>query len=161
MDLDFDDVREGVVDRFDELRDDMEGGFSKLRRSAEEMGADELRRDVQSLMMIGHSQMDTIRRQRREIEGMQQDLMRRHGERTRVVAASMDLLRAMGVPFDPEDDSPAKWLRMAATVAERAISEPRPVPTRSDWPERVLAVTMAVVAACVAAWTLMLVTIWL
>lgn len=110
----------GVVDRFDELRDDMESGFSKLRKNVEEMGADELRRDVQNLMMIGNSQMDTIRRQRREIEGMQQDLMRRHGERTKVVAASMDLLRTMGVPFDPEDDSPAKWLLMAATVAEKA-----------------------------------------
>lgn len=127
MELCVDESRSFVVDRFDELRDDMEGGFSKLRRNVEEMDADELRRDVHNLMMIGNSQMDTIRRQRREIDGMQQDLMRRHGERTKVIAASMDLLRAMGVPFDPEDDSPARWLRMAAAVAQEATQSQRDV----------------------------------
>lgn len=159
-----------VVDRFDELHDDMDNGFSKLRKNVEEMDADELRRDIQSLMMIGHSQMDTIRRQRREIEEMQQDLIRRHGERAQVVAAIMDLLRAMGVPFDPEDDCPAKWLRMAASVARERRCEPvttsieslgvTDLDRKESMTEIAMATIMGVFVLCVVVWTVMMVVKW-
>lgn len=159
-----------VTDRFDELHDDMNNGFKVLRKNVEEMDADELRRDIQSLMMIGHSQMDTIRRQRREIEEMQQDLMRRHGERTRVVAAAMDLLSAMSVPFDPEDDCPAKWLRMAASVARERRCEPvttsieslgvTDLDRKESMTEIAMATIMGVFVLCVVVWTVMMVVKW-
>lgn len=162
-----------VTDRFAELHDDMDNGFSKLRKNVEEMDADELRRDIQSLMMIGHSQMDTIRRQRREIEGMQQDLMRRHGERAQIVAAVMDLLRTMGVPFDPDDDCPAKWLRMAASVAKERRREPitatveelginavTDLDRKESMTEIAMAAIMGVFVLCVVVWTAMMVVKW-
>ena len=156
---------DAVTDRFDELRSDMENGFSKLGRNLEEMDADELRRDIGNLMMIGHSQMDTIRRQRREIDGMQKDLIRMHNERARTIHATTDLLGAMGIAYDVEDDSPSKWLRMAASVARerRCETESETVTDldrRESTTETALVVITGVFVLCVVVWTVLMVSAW-
>lgn len=154
-----------VTGRFDELHDDMEGGFSKLRKNLEKMSADELRRDVSSLMMIGHSQMNTIRSQNREIDRMQRDLLSLNGERARMISATMDLLGAMGIAYDVEDDCPAKWIRMAASVARERRCEPFEMELPADRGEgRVEAVTtvaLSVFALCMVVWTVLMVSAWL
>ena len=159
-----------VIDRFDELRGDMESGFTKLRKNVEEMDADELRRDVNNLMMIGHSQMDTIRRQRREIDGMQRDLMRLHEERARTLHATLDLLVAMGIAYDVEDDCPSKWIRMAASVARERHCEPittsieslgvTDIDRRESMTNVAMVVIMGVFVLCVIVWTAMMVAAW-
>lgn len=159
-----------VTDRFDELRDDMDNGFSKLRKNLEEMDADELRRDVGNLMMIGHSQMDTIRQQRREIDGMQRDLLSLHKERASTVRATLDLLGAMGVAYDVEDDCPAKWLRMAASVARERRCEPvttsieslgvTDLDRKESMTEIAMTAIMGVFVLCVVVWTAMMVVKW-
>lgn len=162
-----------AIDRFDELHKDMDNGFSKLRKSVEEMDADELRRDIGNLMMIGHSQMDTIRRQSREIDGMQRDLLSLHKERANTIHATLDLLGAMGVAYDVEDDCPAKWLRMAASVARECRCEPVTttieelgVDAITDLDRRESTIEMAMVAImgvfvmCVVVWTALMVTAW-
>ena len=162
-----------VIDRFDELRGDMESGFTKLRKNVEEMDADELRRDVSSLMMIGHSQMDTIRRQRREIDGMQRDLMSLHKERASTLHATLDLLGAMGIAYDVEDDCPSKWIRMAASIAEERRCEPitttaeelgvntvTDVDRRESMTNIAMVVIMGVFVLCVIVWTAMMVAAW-
>lgn len=159
-----------VTDRFDELHDDMNNGFKVLRKNVEEMDADELRRDIQSLMMIGHSQMDTIRRQRREIEEMQRDLRSLNEERASVFHATLDLLSIMGVAYDLEDDCPAKWLRMAASVARERRCEPvttsieslgvTDLDRKESMTEIAMATIMGVFVLCVVVWTAMMVVKW-
>lgn len=162
-----------VTDRFDELHDDMESGFSKLRKNIEEMDADELRRDIGNLMMIGHSQMDTIRRQRRDIDGMQKDLIRMHNERASTIHATTDLLGAMGIAYDVEDDSPSKWIRMAASVARERRCEPitatvedlgvstvTDLDRRESTTETVLVAITGVFVLCVVVWTVLMVSAW-
>lgn len=159
-----------VTDRFDELRDDMDNGFKVLRKNVEEMDADELRRDIGNLMMIGHSQMDTIRCQRREIDGMQRDMMRLHEERARTLHATLDLLGAMGIAYDVEDDCPAKWIRMAASVARERRCEPvttsieslgvTDLDRKESMTEIAMATIMGVFVLCVVVWTVMMVVKW-
>lgn len=160
-----------VTDRFDELRDDMENGFSKLRKNVEEMDADDLRRNISNLMMIGNTQMDVIRHQRHEIEEMRQDLMRVHGERSRVVVATENLMMAMGIAYDVEDDCPSKWIRMAASVARERRCEPFTMNVESvdgvtdlDRRESVTEVAMVVILGvfvlCAVVWTAMMVAAW-
>ena len=162
-----------VIDRYAELHGDMENGFSKLRKNVEEMDADELRRDISNLMMIGHSQMDTIRRQRREIERMDADLLRLHGERTRIAHETMILLGAMGIAYDVEDDCPSKWIRMAASVAREHKCEPitttveelgvntvTDVDRRENMVNVAMVVIMGVFVLCVIVWTAMMVAAW-
>ena len=162
-----------VIDRYAELHGDMESGFSELRKNLEEMDADELRRDLSNLMMIGHSQMDALRRQRREIDGMNADLMRLHGERTRIAFETMNLLANMGIAFDSEDDCPSKWIRMAASVAEERRCEPltttaealgvnavTDVDRRETMTNIAMVVIMGVFVLCVIVWTAMMVAAW-
>lgn len=155
-----------VTDRFEELRDDMDNGFKVLRKNVEEMDADELRRDIGNLMMIGHSQMDTIRRQRSEIDGMQRDLMRLHEERARTLRATLDLLGAMGIAYDVEDDCPSKWIRMAASVARGRRCEAE-TETVTDLDRRegttetdLVAITGVFVLCVVVVWTVLMVSAW-
>lgn len=159
-----------VTDRFDELRDDMDNGFKTLRKNVDEMDADELRRDIGNLMMIGHSQMDTIRRQRSEIDGMQRDLIRLHEERASTLRATLDLLGAMGIAYDVEDDCPSKWLRMAASVARERRCEPvttsieslgvSDLDRKESMTEIAMAAIMGVFVLCVVVWTAMMVVKW-
>ena len=154
-----------VVDRFEELESDMRDGFKRLRNNVEEMDADELRRDVSNLMMIGHSQMDTIRRQRREIDGMQRDLLSLHQERSRTIHATMNLMAAMGIAYDVEDDCSSKWLRMAASVARerRCEAETETVTDldrKESKTETALVAIMGVFVLCVVVWTVSMVSVW-
>lgn len=80
----------GVVDRFDELRDDMNNGFSKLRKNVEEMDADELRRDIQSLMIIGNAQMEVIRDQREKIDSMSSDMREMESEKVDAIGKAAE-----------------------------------------------------------------------
>ena len=174
MEIDVNECCDDVMtDRFDELHDDMEGDFLKLRKNLEEMDADELRRDVSNLMMIGHSQMDTIRRQRREIDGINADLTRLHGERSRIAFETMNLLANMNIAFDSEDDCPSKWIRMAASVAEERRCEPftttaealgvntvTDVDRRESMVNVAMVVIMGVFVLCVIVWTAMMVAAW-
>ena len=152
-------------DRFDELRDDMENGFSNIRKNVGRMSADELRRDIDNLMMIGHSQMDTIRRQRREIDGMQRDLLSLHQERTRTLLATKDLMGAMGIAYDVEDDCPSKWLRMAASVTKERRCEPETetvtdLDRKENVTETALVAITGVFVLCVVVWTVLMVSAW-
>jgi len=70
MDFCADNIDTAVTDPLNELRNDMDNGFARLRKNVEEMDADELRRDISNLMMIGHSQMDIIRCQRHQINDL-------------------------------------------------------------------------------------------
>lgn len=164
---------DNVTDRFDELHDDMENGFSKLRKNLEEMDVDELRRDVSNLMMIGHSQMDTIRRQRREIDGMNADLARLHGERSRIAFETMNLLANMDIAFDSEDDCPSKWIRMAASVVGERRCEPitttaealgvnavTDLDRKESMTEVTIVVILGVFVLCVVVWTVLMVAAW-
>lgn len=164
---------DNVTDRFDELRDDMEDGFLKLSKNFEEMDADELRRDVSNLMMIGHSQMDTIRRQRREIDEMHRDLVSLHRERASTIKTTVDLLGAMGIAYDVEDDCPSKWLRMAASVARERRCEPitataeelgvgavTDLDRKESMTETALIVITGVFVLCVVVWTVLMVSAW-
>lgn len=165
-----DNVEDAVTDRFDELHDDMEAGFSKLRKNLEEMDADELRRDIGNLMMIGHSQMSTIRIQNRDIDRMQRDLLSLNGERARTIQATMDLLGAMGVAYDVEDDSPSKWLRMAASVARERRCEPITATVESlgvtdldrkeSMTQAALVAVLGVFVLCCVVWTVLVVSAW-
>lgn len=161
-----------VVDRVEELRDDMEDGFSDLRSKVQEMDADELRREVSLLMMIGSSQMETIRILRRDVEVMDRDLLRLHGERVKFERVTRELAEVMGIPFDPDDSSPAKLVRMATTVAEK-YSE-RHMPTieieaskteaatdgRESRVEVATVVALSVFVVCVVVWTVLMVSAW-
>lgn len=159
-----------VTDRFDELRDDMDNGFKTLRKNVDEMDADELRRDINNLMMIGHSQMDTIRRQRQEIDGMQRDLRSLNEERASVFHATLDLLSTMKIPYDLEDDCPAKWIRMAASVARERRCEPvttsieslgvTDLDRKESMTEIAMAAIMGIFVLCVVVWTAMMVVKW-
>lgn len=157
-----------VRDRVEELCDDMKDGFSDLRSQVQEMGADELRREVSLLMMIGGSQMETIRRLRRDVDEMDRELMRLHTERSKFKRAAMELVDAMGIPFDPDDWSPAKLVRTAATVAGRyAERHVQPFETevtadrREGGVEVAMVVALSVFVLCVVVWTAMMVSAWL
>lgn len=173
MDLCADNVESAVTDPLSELRDDMDNGFVRLRKNVEEMGADELRRDISNLMMIGHSQMDALRRQRREIDRMNDDLIRLHGERTRIAHETMILLGNMDIAFDGEDDCPSKWIRMAASVARERRCEPftatiedlgantvTDLDRREGATEVAMVVIMGVFVLCVIVWTAIMVSAW-
>lgn len=166
-------VDTAVTDRFDELRDDMDNGFSNLRKNVEEMDADELRRDIGNLMMIGHSQMDAIRRQRCEIDKMQRDIRSLNEERASMFHATLDLLNTMGVAYDLEDDCPAKWLRMVASVARVRRREPitatveelgvnavTDLDRKESMTEIAMTAIMGVFVLCAVVWTAMMVVKW-
>lgn len=166
-------VDTAVTDRFDELRDDMDNGFSNLRKNVEEMDADALRRDIGNLMMIGHSQMDAIRRQRREIDKMQRDIRSLNEERASMFHATLDLLNTMGVAYDLEDDCPAKWLRMVASVARERRREPitatveelgvnavTDLDRKESMTEIAMTAIMGVFVLCAVVWTVMMVVKW-
>lgn len=162
-----------VRDRIEDLRDDMEDGFSDLRSKVQEMDADELRRELSLLMMIGSSQMGTISSLRRDIEVMDRDLLRLHGERAEFERAARKLAEVMEVPFDPVDWSPAKLVRMATTVAGRYAE--RSMPTLEMEIEKTEAATegresrvdvaatvaLSVFVVCVVVWTVLMVAAWM
>lgn len=81
-----------VINRFDELHDDMNNGFSKLRKNVEEMDADELRRDIQSLMMIGNTQMEVIRDQREKIDSMSSDMREMESEKVDAIGKAAEAI---------------------------------------------------------------------
>lgn len=161
-----------VRGRIEELRDDMEDGFSDLRSKVQEMDADELRRELRLLMMIGSSQMDAVRRLRRDVDEMDRDLIRLHGERAEFERAARELVDAMGIPFDPDDWSPAKLVRMATTVAGR-YAERRMQPFEMEVPVEVpadrressvevaMVVALSVFVLCAVVWTVMMISAWL
>lgn len=162
-----------VRDRVKELCDDMKDGFSDLRSKVQEMGADELRREMSLLMMIGGSQMETIRRLRRDVDEMDRELQRLRFERAECAGAARELVDAMGIPFDPDDSSPGKLVRMATTVAGRyAERHVRPFETkvhelgapadrREGGVEVAMVVALFVFVLCVVVWTAMMVSAWL
>lgn len=162
-----------VTDRFDELRDDMENGFSNIRKNVGRMSADELRRDIDNLMMIGHSQMNAIRSQNREIEKMKQDLMGVYSERNRIVVATKNLMMAMGIAYDVDDDCPAKWIRMAASVARERRCEPitatvedlgasavTDLDRKESMTQTALVAVLGVFVLCCVVWTVLMVSAW-
>lgn len=153
-----------VVDRFEELESDMRDGFKGLRNDVENMDADELRRTVSMLEMIGHSQMNSIRSLDQKVDGMSADLIRLHDERTRVLMAIRELMRNMGVAYDPDEDSPAKWIRMAASIANEAeaptLTLPAAIEQQESMTDRVMVIVMTVLAVCAVVWTVLMVTAW-
>ena len=117
--------------------------------------------------------MDTIRRQRREIDGMQRDLLSLHQERARTLLATKDLLGAMGITYDVEDDCPSKWLRMAASVAGERRCEPitasvedlgvstvTDLDRKESVTETALVAITGVFVLCVVVWTVLMVSAW-
>ena len=162
-----------ITDKLDETKDDMANGFHDLLGRFEDMDAEDLRREIQTLMMVGHSQMSTIRLQNREIDGMQRDLLSLHQERTRTLLATKELLGAMGIAYDVEDDSPSKWLRMAASVAKERRCEPitttveelganaaNDLDRKESMTETALVAITGVFVLCVVVWTVLMVSAW-
>lgn len=160
-------VESAVTDRFDELRDDMENGFSDLRSKVQEMDADELRREMSLLMMIGNSQMETIRRLRRDVEEMDWKLQLLRSERSQINGCVRELVEVMGIPFDPDDSSPAKLVRMATAMAGKYSEQHMPtfeaeVPAdrRESRVEIATVVALSVFVVCVVVWTVLMVSAW-
>lgn len=163
-------VDTAVTDRFDELRNDMDNGFRDLRSRVQEMDTDELRREMSLLMMIGSTQMDAVRRLRRDVEEMDRDLHRLHVERSQFERASRELVDVMRIPFDPDDFSPAKLVRMAASVARERRCEPvttsieslgvTDLDRKESMTEIAMATIMGVFVLCVVVWTVMMVVKW-
>lgn len=161
-----------VVDRVEELRDDMDDGFSDLRSKVQEMDADELRREMSLLMMIGNSQMETIRRLRRDVDEMDRKLQFLRSERNQIKRCVRELVEVMGIPFDPDDSSPAKLVRMATTVAGRyserrmptfeieAANTEAPADRRESRVEVATVVALSVFVVCVVVWTVLMVSAW-
>lgn len=175
-----------VTDRVEELRDDMENGFSDLRSKVQEMDADELRREMSLLMMVGNSQMETIRRLRRDVDEMDwklqrlhseriemdRKLQRLHSERAEFERVARELADAMRIPFDPDDWSPAKLVRMAATVARKYEEQRMPTfemeaanteaatDMRESRVEIATVVALSVFVVCVVVWTVLMVSAW-
>lgn len=156
-----------VRDRVEELRDDMEDGFGDLRSKVQEMDADELRRELSLLMMIGNSQMTTIHRLRRDVDEMDRKLQSLRSERDQINGCARELADAMGIAFDPDDWSPAKLVRMATTVAGR-YAERNMQPFETETPadrcesqtEVAMVVALSVFVLCAVVWTVMMVSAW-
>lgn len=158
---------DSVTDRVEELRDDMNDGFSDLRSKMQEMDVDELRREMSLLMMIGNSQMETIRRLRRDVDEMDWKLQFLRSERNQIKECVRELVEVMGIPFDPDDSSPAKLVRMATTVAGKYSERHMPtfemeVPAdrRESRVEVATVVALSVFVVCVVVWTVLMVSAW-
>lgn len=161
-----------VVDRVEKLCDDMEDGFSDLRSKVQEMDANELRRELSLLMMIGNSQMEAVRQLRRDVDVMDRELLRLHGERAQFERAARKLADAMGIPFDPDDSSPAKLVRMATTMAGKYSERRMPAfemeaanteaatDRRESRVEVATVVALSVFVVCVVVWTVLMVSAW-
>lgn len=156
-----------VVDRVEELCNDMEDGFSDLRSKVQEMDANELRREMSLLMMIGNSQMETIRRLRRDVDEMDRKLQFLRSDRSQIKECVRELVEVMGIPFDPDDSSPAKLIRMATTMAGKYSEQHMPtlvaeVPTdkRESRVEVATVVALSVFVVCVVVWTMLMVSAW-
>lgn len=161
-----------VVDRVEELCNDMEDGFSDLRSKVQEMDADELRREMSLLMMIGNSQMATIHRLRLDVDEMDRKLHLLRSERNQIKGCVRELAEVMGIPFDPDDSSPAKLVRMATTVAEKyserhmptfkmeVASTEAPADRRESRVEVATVVALSVFVVCVVVWTVLMVSAW-
>lgn len=156
-----------VVDRVEELCDDMKDGFSDLRSKVQEMDADELRREMSLLMMIGNSQMETIRRLRRDVDEMDWKLQFLRSERNQIKGCVRELVEVMGIPFDPDDSSPAKLVRMATTVAGKYSECNMPTfeteasaDRRESRVEVATVVALSVFVVCVVVWTVLMVSAW-
>lgn len=162
------DAGDATTTRIGELRDDMKDGFSDLRSKVQKMDADELSRETSLLMMIGSSQMETIRRLRRDVDEMDRDLQRLRFERAELARVARELVDAMGIPFDPDDSSPAKLVRTAATVAGRYAERnmrpfelEAPDDRRESHVEAAAIAALSVLALCAVTWTVLMVAAWL
>lgn len=170
-----------ATDRVEELCDDMEDGFSDLRSKVQEMDADELRREMSLLMMIGNSQMATIHRLRHDVDEMDcklqrlhseriemdRRLQRLHSERAEFERVTRELADAMGIPFDPDDWNPAKLVRMATTMVEKyserhmpTFVTEAPADRRESRVEVATVVALSVFVVCVVVWTVLMVSAW-
>lgn len=161
-----------VVDRVEELCNDMEDGFSDLRSMVQEMDANELRREMSLLMMIGNSQMETIHRLRRDVDEMDRKLQFLRSERDRIKGCVRELAEVMGIPFDPNDWSPANLVRMATTVAKKyserhmptlemeIAKTEAPADRRESRVEVATVVALSVFVVCVVVWTVLMVSAW-
>lgn len=161
-----------VADRVEELRDDMEDGFSDLRSKVQEMDADELRREVSLLMMIGNSQMTTIHRLRRDVDEMDRKLQFLRFERDRIKECVRGLVEVMGIPLDPDDWRPVELIRIATSMAEKhserrtptlemeAANTEAPADRRESRVEVATVVALSVFVVCVVVWTVLMVSAW-
>lgn len=113
-----DEMESKVRDEFDEVRDEMDEGFSDMLGKVEEWDADHLRREVQILMMIGHEQMTTIRLLRNDLDGMARELLKKVSERQALVKDVDELAEVAGIPFDPDCDSLHTTLRHVISAAK-------------------------------------------
>lgn len=153
-----DEMESKVRDEFDEVRDEMDEGFSGMLGKVEEWDADHLRREVQILMMVGHEQMTTIRLLRNDLDGMARELLKKVTERQALVKDVGELAEVAGIPFDPDCDSLHTTLRHVISVVRpgdgRAANRRRVMETVLTVAGSLAAVmlfvlVMVVVAACV------------
>lgn len=112
-----DETKSDVIDEFDEVRDEMDEGFSDMLGKVEEWDADHLRREIQILMMVGHEQMTTVRLLRHELDSLSTELLKKITERQALVKDVGDLAKVAGIPFDPDCDSLHTTLRHVISVA--------------------------------------------
>ena len=143
-----------IRDEFDEVRDEMDKGFSDMLGKVEEWDADRLRREMQILMMVGHEQMTTIRILRNDLDGMSRELLKKVTERQALVKDVGDLAEMAGVPFDPDCDSLHTTMRHVISVAkpgdDRAANRQRVM-------ETVLTVAGSLAAMMLFVWVVVMV----
>lgn len=161
-----------VVDRFEELCNDMDDGFSDLRSKVQEMDADELRREMSLLMMIGNSQMETIHRLRRDVDEMDRKLQFLRFERDKIKECARRLVEVMGIPLDPDDWRPVELISIATSMAERyserhmstfemgAANTEAATDRRESRVEVATVVALSVFVVCVVVWTVLMVSAW-
>lgn len=152
-----DDMKTGVSDRFDEIENDMESGFSDLGKRVDEMSCDELRREIQILMMIGHQQMSQMRLMRVELDDGHRELLRRTAVLDRTFADMKEIADELNVPFDPECDSPHVAARHILCCLRSNAEDEGDTP---GYMEIGAFVACVVLSACFVVWTLLMVSAW-
>lgn len=152
-----DDIETKVTDRLDEARSDMENGFRDLRKRVDEMDCDSLRREVQTLMMIGHQQMSHMRLMSLEIDNTHREILMVRKSIDKATDDLKEIADELGVPFDPTCDSPHVAARHVLSFLRNSGNDGDDTPR---YIEIGAFVACVVLTACFVVWTLLMVSAW-
>ena len=152
-----DDMKTGIVDRSDEIDGDMENGFSDLGKRVDEMSEEQLRRELQILMMIGHQQMSLIRLMRIELDDKSRETLRLTSVLDGTMADMVEIADELNVPFDPECDSPHVAARHILCRLRNNAEDEGDTPKYMEIGWFVVGIVFSV---CFVVWTLLMVSAW-
>lgn len=153
-----DDIEMKVVDEFDEAESDMENGFPDLRKRIDEMDCDSLRREIQILMMIGHQQMSHMRLMNLEIDNTHREILRVRRSVDKATEDLKEIADELGVPFDPECDSPHVAARHVLCLLRNGGSDGDDTPRYLEIGTFVACVVFSV---CFVVWTVLMLSAWM